>query len=247
MRLTDQALVAVALARRSAGATGRTPSVADLLAGLAAEPDGGAGRRLRARASTAVRLVESAGTPAPPLDGCIALAAAGAAPRPAWTLDLLAAARRTGGPDVADLLDADSYDLDGPRVGDPFRVWDDEAETFGLDPAGDQDLTGPAARVVAQVRAAAGGAVEVLLAVAAAPDAEAAELLPEPDELAIALVRLRDAGADATPGWDHGLVPVIEAAASLRAGDQTAARDLVAAAVVAGGSGPRRLLEDVRR
>lgn len=247
MRLTDQALVAVALARDAAAASGRWATVADLLAGLAAEPEGRAGRRLRARATAAAALAERAGSaPAPALDAVLRDAADKAAPRPAGTGDLLDAALTVGGPDVADLLVAAGYDRDLDPAG--VAPWDPDAETYGLAVMDDPGMSRCAARIVAQVRAGAGGAVAVILAVAAAPDADGAALLEDPDRLALALSRLRERHpAAGTPGWDAGLDAVVTAAARLRGDKRTTTADLVRAAVVAGGSGPVAVLEEAQR
>lgn len=266
LRLTDQALVAVWLARRVADARERAraaaqpppeggdawvPTVLDLLVGLASEPDGAAGRLMRERASAAARLAD--GAPADPgltsLDAVLRRAAAQAAPRPPGTADLLAATLEEGGAVLAELLEAAGYEPEALR--DRLRSAAGEApaggETFGLDPTGrtDAQLSGVASRVVAQVRAAGGGAVDLVLALVDAPDAEAAALLPhDPAELYAALWRLRKRGqaADGDRDWDRGLDHVVAAARAWRAGPRVTTVDLLRAAVLAGGSGPSTIL-----
>ncbi|CAN5764115.1 hypothetical protein BH24ACT14_BH24ACT14_03220 [soil metagenome] len=246
-RLTDQALVAVSLARAAALASERHATVADLLAALAVESEGEAGRRLRNRSSAAAALTERAvSVPAPLLDTAVRTAVAHSAGRAATTVDLLEAALVVGSDDVADLLAGAGYDrdLDGFLVDDVFGEPPGMGETYGLSPAGVPDLSEPAARVVAQVRAIAGGAVALLLAVAAAPDADGAALLPEPEALALARSDLERRGRGDQPGWDAGLDVVVDAAAQLREGDQTTTRDLVRACLVAGGEGPKAVVEE---
>ena len=242
-RLTDQAAVAVALARNVAG--GAEPTVAHLLVGLVTEPEGRAGRRLRERASAAAALIERAGsTPAPPLAGALQRAVLAAGRRAATTVDLLDAATAGGGSDVEDLLAGAGYhrDLDGWLTGDPDEDWFEDPETYGLNPDGDNVLDRAAARVVAQVRAVGGGAVEVLIAATAAPDAGVDG--PDPRDLAAVAARLnrnRDRSADER--WDTGLQAVITAAETLHEGAAVTVRDLLRASLVAGGDGPRLILE----
>ena len=236
-RLTDQAAVAVELARRFAATT--TVTVAHLLAGLAVEPEGRAGRRLRERASAAAELgARAVDAPAPPLEDAVRAAAQHAGERAAGTVDLLDAALTTGGDDIADLLAAAGYDrdLDGWLLTDPVEAWFEDAETYGFDP-GDALLEPAAARVIAQVRAVAGGAVEVILAVAAAPDAGV--INADPTDLAAIASRLR--GDD--PRWDAGLDAVLGAAQAMSGGERLGVRDLVRAALAAGGDGPRLIVE----
>lgn len=237
-RLTDQAAVAVAVAR--AVAQPGKPTVAHLLIGLATEPEGRAGRRLRERATAAGALVQrGGGAPSARLEEAVAQAAAAAGDRAATTVDLLDAVIAVGGSDVEDLLDAAGYqrDLDGWLAGGPLERWFDDAETFGLQPGGDEQFDAAAARVVAQVHAVDGGAVEVLVAAAAAPDAGMPAV--DPAALASASARLRGGGS----GWDRGLDAVTEAARTLRDGERVRVRDLVRAALIAGGDGPRLVLE----
>jgi len=110
VRLTDQALVAVAVARQLAA--GSSPTVAHLVAGLAIEPDGVAGGFLAEPASAAAALVERAGTASPHLP-TLQAAVGWAQPAPGtplWTVDLLAAALEIGRDDADDLLHAAGYD-----------------------------------------------------------------------------------------------------------------------------------------
>ena len=242
-RLTDQAAVAVALARSVAGA--REPTVAHLLVGLTTEPEGRAGRRLRERASAAAALIERApATPAPPLNGVLQAAVARAGSRAATTVDLLDATTAGGGSDIEDLLVQAGYhrDLDGWLASDPEEDWFEDAETYGLDPGGDVLLDRAAARVVAQVRAVNGGGIEVLIAASAAPDSGVDG--PDPRDLAAVARRLnaRRTG-NSQPGWDAGLDAVLAAAVTLHEGNQVSVRDLMRAALVAGGDGPRLILE----
>jgi len=249
-RLTDQALVAVSLARAAALASDRHATVADLLAALAVESEGEAGRRLRNRSSAAAALAERAvSVPAPPMDAAVRNAVQHSGARAATTVDLLEAALVVGTDDVADLLAGAGYDrdLDGFLVDDVFGELDGAGETYGLSPAGAPDLDEPAARVVAQVRAIAGGAVALLLAVAAAPDADGAVLLGDREALALARSNLDRRGLGDQPGWDAGLDVVIDTAAQLREGERTTTRDLVRACLIAGGDGPKAVVEEADR
>lgn len=237
-RLTDQAAVAVALARAAAG--DRPATVAHLLAGLAAEGEGRAGVRLRERASAAATLTDRArAAPAPPLERAVRAASEAADPRAATTVDLLDAAVCVGGDDVADLIASAGYhrDLDAWVVGDAAEDWFEHAETYGFHPGGDAVFDAPASRVVAQVRAVGGGAVEVLIAAAAAPDADV--LAVDPAALAAISARLERA----TSSTDAGLEAVISAATTLVEGNAVTVGDLVRAALVAGGDAPRLVLE----
>ncbi len=236
-RLTDQAAVAVALARRAGGSQ---PTAAHLLIGLVTEPEGRAGRRLRERASAAAALVDRAGAvPAPSLEVVLRQALQAAGARAATTVDLLDAVIAAGGGDVAGFLERAGYqrDLDGWLAADPYAEWYEDAETYGLAPHGDALLDRSASRVVAQVRAVNGGAVEVLIAGTAAPDSPLAA--PDPRALAATAARLRSAA----PQWDAGLDAVLTAAQTLREDDLVTIRDLVRAALAAGGDGPRLVLQ----
>ena len=237
-KLTDQAALAVALTH--AAAAGTPPTVAHLLIGLAAEPEGRAGRRLRERASAAAELLRSAGqVDAPALAPALERARTRAGNRAAGTVDLLDAALAHAGPALATFLVDIGYhrDLDGWLTTDPATEWFEDAETYGFDPRGEAALDPAAARVVAQVRAAGGGAVEVLIAAAAAPDAGMPT--PDPRDLAATAARLRSAST----AWDAGLEAVLRAAATLRDGGRVGVEDLVHAALIAGGDGPRLIAE----
>lgn len=237
-RLTDQAAVAVAIAR--ALSAGTVATVGHLLAGLATEGEGRAGRRLRERASAAALLTQRvAALPAPPLETALARACASAGRRAATTVDLLDAAIAAGGCDIDDLLASAGYqrDLDGWLAGDPQDNWFEDAETYGFQPHGDETLDRTASRVVAQVRAVDGGAVALLIAGSAAPDAA----LPGPDPRALAAVAARLRGS--SDRWDSGLETVVQAARTLSDGPRVTVRDLLRAALVAGGDGPPLVLE----
>lgn len=246
-RFTDQAVVAVALARTVAP---DEPTVAHLLIGLATEPEGRAGRRLRERATAAAALVErGVSAPSTRLDEALGRAVSAAGARAVTTVDLLDAALAVGRDDIENLLAGAGYhrDLDGWLAGDPMDVWFEDAETYGLNPGGDAMLDRAAARVVAQVRAVGGGAVEVLIAAAAAPDAEV--VAADPSDLAAVAARL---GRSASPrssarAWDVGLDAVVAAAHTLSEGGAVTVRDLARAALVAGGDAPRLVVELVAR
>lgn len=245
MRLTDQALVATTVADRVAQQHARPAHAADVLVGLASETDGWAGRLLRRHASASARLVERAGSApgglpsAPPV---LARAQQRAAPRPAATADVLAAVLEVGGSDIADLLTASG--LDAAAL---YRAADgagSRGETRGLGAQRDHDLDTVAGLAVARVRAEDGGAVELLLQLAAT--AEADELLPcDVDELVRVREHLHARGrpAEAEGSWDRGLQAVLTAARDWREGAPVSARDLVRAAVIAGGEGPATLLD----
>ena len=238
-RLTDQAAVAVAVAR---AAVAGEPTVAHLLIGLATEPEGRAGRRLRERTTAVSLLIARAGhCPAPPLGAALTTAAANCPGRAVSTVDLLDAAVRTGGSDISDLLEQVGYqrDLDGWLLGDLEQTWFDDAETLGWSPGGDDALDSVASRVAAQVRAVGGGAVHVLIAAAAAPELDV-EL--DPESLAGAAHRL-----EPTPSWDTGLDAVVATAPLLAEQPPASLRDLLRAALIAGGEGPRRVLEAAER
>lgn len=238
-RLTDQAAVAVAIARSTAAGE---PTVGDLLVGLATEPEGRAGRRLRERTTAVALLAQRAGgCPAPPLSSALAHAVAQVERRAATTVDLLDAAIRGGGDDLTELLEQVGYhrDLDGWLLGDLEHTWFEDAETLGWSPGGNEALDPVASRVVAQVRAVGGGAVHVLIAAAAAP-----ELGHDLDPASLAHAA---AGLEPTPAWDAGLDAVVSSAALLADRPPASLRDLMRAALVAGGDGPRRVLEAVER
>ena len=234
LRLTDQAAVAVALAK--AGAVGGQPSIGHLLVGLATEPDGRAGRRLRERATAVWELSQRVATvPTRPAADALSAAALAAKSVVVDTVALLDAAIRTGGGDVADLLETCGFhrDLDGWLPG--ATQWFDDPETLGWSPTGDDVLDPVASRVAAVVRAIDGGAVDVVIAAVAAPETDLAHLDP-------AVLATAAGGLPRTKHWDAGLDAVIAAAPLLSDGHRASVHDLLRAALVAGGEGPRRLL-----
>ena len=233
-RLTDQAAVALALARTAARSA--HPSIGHLLVGLATEPDGRAGRRLRERATAVAELSQRvANVPTPPATDALAIAAAAADGGVVDTVALLDAAIRAGGSDVADLLETCGFhrDLDGWLPGGV--QWFDDPETLGWSPTGDDALDSVASRVAAVVRAVDGGAVEIVIAAVAAPETDLSHLDP-------AVLATAAAGLQRTEGWDAGLDAVVAAAPLLADGTRASVHDLLRAALVAGGEGPRRLL-----
>lgn len=236
VRLTDQALAAVSLARAVASSDQVTAAM--LLVGLAAEPDGRAGRLLRDRASAAAVLTERAGAiPSSSLDDVLRHAVDAARKRPIATGDLLRAVVEVGGTDVQDLLDHAGYDIAALMA--PAGASD--AETFAW--GSDTELDAEAAVVVSQVRALDGGAVDLVLAVAETATGERLHLDAEQLRARRAL-GLRSTPVAGAGAWDAGLQAVVQAAALIRRGDQTTAMDLLIAASVAGGEGPRFMLEE---
>lgn len=237
--LTDQAVVAIAVARATAAAAGRDPTVADLLLGLAAEPDGVAGRLLRRRESALAALGDR---PLPPRLAPLAVArdwaVADARPRPAWTRDLLSAAVEAGGAELADLLAA--VGVDRAEVTPWAGLGGNETVGLQAPGAGPPGLTLAASRVVARVRARAGGALDLVIALAEDPAAPPG--LPDPETLAAVRAGLERGGTDGR--WDAGLDAVLDAARRWRGGQDVDTADLVAAATVAGGEGPGRLLDE---
>lgn len=242
VRLTDQALVAATIARRLPPET-RHATVADLLAGLVSEPDGRAGRLLRERMTAAARLPGRAAAGPPgvaSLDTALARGSDEASPRTAGTADLLLAALEVGGQDLADLATGAGYDPAGlyrAACAFPAQAWSPGAETVGL--GSEPGLDGGSALAVARVRAAGGGAVDLVLAIAALP--EGGTLL---DASAEELAALADAGAgpaSPAPLPEHGLEAVLEAARAWCAPPITAG-ELLRAAVIAGGPRPAALL-----
>jgi hypothetical protein len=222
IRLTDQALVAVKLARVEGG---ERASAVDLLRGLAAEPDGAAGQLLRDRASAVAALVDLSQPPAlVGLDVVLLDASAAAAPRPVATLDLLYAALDAGGDALERLLTATGWEPADLRALPPGPA----GETLGL--GADPRISPLAATAVARTRAAGGGAVELLYELAEGPDVELSLDLP-------------DARPEADPEADAGLEAVLAAARTFRPAGTITATDLVRAAIVSGGHAPRELLE----
>lgn len=234
VRLTDQALVAVAVAR--AGARERPETVADLLLGLAIEPEGAAGRQLREQPSGLAALQKRVEAPLPalaPLGVAVDWAAKDADPRPAATGDLLEAALEAGGSELADLLDACGLQL-VRRANSAGVPWPDAAghplETFGYDPSGTV-FTPPAARAVARARAVAGG-----------PAALVALLALEDDSLPLDVEALSGAAAavDLAAG---DLDAAVDAAVAAGMGGRVDALDLLRAALTVGGPDVRALVD----
>lgn len=250
VRLTDQALVAVTLARVRAAREARVPTVLDVVLGLAEEPDGAAGRLLVQHASSVMVLLATR-TVQPglaPLDVAVRWAAEAACPRPADTTDLLGAAIEIGGSALRDTLATVNDPVSGlSRPADWHRSGELTRETFGMGAPGDRDetLTPVGARAVARTRAAAGGAVELVLMLADDPRDELGQWnLPATDDLLAVLERLRQDGIPTAEGdaWDRGLEPVLDAARHFGPARLPAA-DLLRAALLAGGTGPRALLD----
>jgi len=111
VRLTDQALVAVTIARELAA--GDRASVAHLVAGLAIEPDGVAGGFLAVPQSAAAALVERVGAASPrlaPLEAAVGWAQPAADGVPLWSVNLLRSVVEIGAGDLDDHLEAVGYD-----------------------------------------------------------------------------------------------------------------------------------------
>jgi hypothetical protein len=260
VRLTDQALVAVVLARETAAAQRREATALDVLIGLGAEPDGWAGQLLRQRSAALVVLADRAASPPPalaPLDEVVAAAADRALPRPPGTRDLLAAVLTVGGDDVDDLLAACGYaggDLWPATADDPGRggaapaeeLWLGAEETVTLVGPGLPVLTPAAARAVGRVRAIAGGALALLEQLVGEHAGSGDGTVGEATVLgALAarahLERAEPAAAASTP-HDAGLDPVLAVAADLAAGRAATTADLLHALLLAGGTGPLQAL-----
>lgn len=254
VRLTDQALVAVAAARRLAAQRDRQATAGELLVGLASEPDGRAGRLLRAQANAVPRLadeVERHAGALPPVETVVAAAADLATPRPPSTADLLATVLESGGPPAVALLEACGYE---PRALYRAAAPDDPAsgarlssETLGLRPESEPDpgLTPAAAVAVARVRAAAGGAADLVVAVAESGASEAGALLPcDAEDLSAHLAELRRRSPRTE--WDGGLEAAVAAARAWHGSGRATAADLLRGAIAAGGTGPSALLEEAR-
>lgn len=254
--LTDQALVAVAVGHAHARAAVRTPTVADLLLGLAQEADGAAGQFLRTSEGPLTALAMRSLPPRlAPLDVARTWAVADRTPLPVWTVDLLAAVVEAGGTELRDLLATVGLEPAALTPADDLRRALGRGgyrelgrrtvarETVGLRPPGAATgpLTPAADRAVASVRAVGGGAVDLLLAMADDPAVDVA--LPALGELAAAWARVAPAAGGLGAPWDAGLDAVVHAATTWCAGRRVEPADLVAAAVVAGGEGPGRLLE----
>lgn len=248
--MSDQACVAVVLARHSAP-TGH-PTVAHLLAGTAAEPEGTAGALLRER-ETAAGLLQARLATSPPgladLPAAVHAAAQTAGHRPVDTVDLAASALNLGGSLLEELLESCGYDgtslhralaSAADSRGDPQRL----RETMGLPPHGRHPvLSRAAARVVAKVRAIDGGAVDVVLALAVT-DEEPVFTAEEAEAVLAACWRLRKRGEDRAEDWDAGLDAVVSTAAIVRAAARASSMELLRAALLSGGRGPARLLQE---
>jgi hypothetical protein len=263
LRLTDQALVAVTIARHAAAQRDQVPSCADLVVGLATETEGWAGHLLRAGGQGPVIALAGRAGSAPAalatLGDVLLAAAQRARPRPPGTADLLVSALRTGGHDLADLLDSCGFPaLDLPPVEwrlrgaswyiDAEEDWGATAETVTLAGPDHPRLDAAAARVVGRVRAIAGGAVDLLTALDLDP---AVDLAPwtGTDRSDIVLARLqtdRDDPSSGSAGWDLGLEPVLEAAQVLAGPEPVSVGPLLQATLIAGGAGPPAILDAAR-
>jgi hypothetical protein len=263
VRLTDQALVAVVVARQTAAAHGRSPTSLDVLIGLGVEPDGWAGHLLRQRGAALVALADRAATPSPrlaDLDVVVAGAAERAAPRPPGTRDLLVAALTVGGDDVDDLLESAGYALGDlwpddnwdaephehpDSLDDGDLLWTASQETVTLAGPTIPPMTPAAARAVGRTRAIAGGALHLIyLIVGAVADPTGAV----DERVLLGAVAARrhleraDPAAAAAAPEDAGLEPVLEAVRDLAAGREATTMDLIHALLLAGGTGPLALL-----
>lgn len=247
MRLTDQGLVAVTAARQAAAERGGDPTAGDLLAGLAAEAEGQAGVLLRGHPSAAGRLIERVVAGAPDLPALEAVLASTVLARTEGdpthaipTRALLTGVLEAGGTGVVELLAACGYDpaqLYREATAEPATG----EETFGL--GSDPDLEPDAAAAVARVRATAGGAVDLVVAIARTPAGDRL-LASDADELAVLRSTLRQTASSV--GWDLGLDVVLDALRAWRRPPLTV-EDLLRAAVAAGGHGPRLLVEEAAR
>lgn len=261
IRLTDQALVAVTLARQVAGQHGRSVTAADLVIGLGSEPEGWAGHLLRRREGSLIALAGRAGSLPPALatlEQLIADAAEHAAPRPPGTHDLLRSALVVGGEDLVDLLESCGFspaelwpaEEEVPDVA--YRaeaLWAPTSETVTLDDPHGLALSPAAVRAVGRTRAMAGGSVDLLIALASGPDTDLEALVGRVGGLELALARAdleRHDPAAADEGWDRGLDEVLAAAAVLARDRRATPADLLHATLVAGGPGPLAVLDSAR-
>jgi hypothetical protein len=170
--LTDQARVAVHMARALADAQGTRPNVAHLVAGLAGEPEGIAGGALRlVHGEVAPRIAAHPALDAlalPPLE--TADVALPVMARPCWTLELLQAALRVGGADLAHLLAECGADLGAGddllehRMPGPETLGDvlEAPETYGRLSLLDRGFSHEADLAVARTRARAGDSADLL-------------------------------------------------------------------------------------
>jgi hypothetical protein len=260
VRLTDQALVAVTIARQLAAGRSIGPSSADLVLGLATEPEGWAGHLLRAGGERPMIALAARARSQPPdltgLDEAVSRAATRAQPRPPGTADLLVAALEHGGRDLPELLAVCGFpvlDLESVRWRlrasswylDAEEDWGTTAETVTLTGPDQPRLTKAAARAVGRVRAIAGGAVDLLTALDLDPAIDLTDWTGT-SRTDIVLARLeveREQPAAGDPGWDLGLDPVLEAARVLAGQDPVSIGPLLHATLVAGGRGPLTILD----
>ncbi|MGI9016169.1 MAG: hypothetical protein ACR2HR_03535 [Euzebya sp.] len=172
VHLTDQAEVAIRLARSLVGGTEGPANVAHLVAGIAGEPEGLAGTILRQRlGEIAPRIL---GHPAVGARSLPALETAFVAlpitDHPAWTLELLHAAVRVGGQDLDYLLSDCGVGLTtsapyltpvmpSPAAAEHTAV---SPETFGRMSLLDRAFSRDADLAVARTRAAGGDSRSLL-------------------------------------------------------------------------------------
>lgn len=164
--LTDQASVAVHLGQALAVGEGSRPNVAHLVAGLMGEPEGMAGSFIRQRfGEVAPRIALHPGLTARSLPVLpTAFVALPVLSRPAWTLELLHAARRVGGDDLEFVLTDCGVSLS--MIDDDLRPWmpdqhvNDEystpVETFGQFSLSGRHFDRAADLAVARTRAQGG-------------------------------------------------------------------------------------------
>ncbi len=227
-RLTDQARVAVLLAR-SLPAPGpdraaRPATVAHLVAALAGEPEGIAGIRLRQQSGEVAARVAShpfvAARSLPPLDTVnVALPVQD---RPVWTLELLHAAVRVGGEDLAHLLgecgvavaalsmtDAEETEAVNPSwMPCPSTVAEGTVgpETYGLGSLRPDGYSAEADRAVAITRALSGDSHDLLRWIDPDDETAATLLAAEPSSLQAVLDLRAERGG--TTGTDDLVVAI---------------------------------------
>ncbi len=240
-QLTDQALIAVAIARRQRDADA---DLLDLLLGLSVDDE--------AHGPALVGLATRARPPLPALEVALRWAVddVGDA-RPLWTADLRHALMDVGGSRLAEHLDAHHLGHGWRRpavVTDPVLA--DELgrsrETFGL--GGPDAWDTLAGLVVARTRALGGGPLHLALTLAV----DAAEALPPPWTDVRAAWMARAERLRPVPAWpqdagDAELEEVLAAATRLSGGAGTAGAGvlrLAHALELVGGAWPARLLAD---
>lgn len=191
MRLTDQASVAVRMARAFPEPTvpRASANVAHLVAGLMGEPEGMAGTVLRQRfGEVAPRIaLHPAVTSASLPSLATAFVALPVRSRPAWTLEVLGAARRVGGEDLDYLLTDCGVSLAGieddltPWMPGPQEIEEHPiaAETFGRFSLVPHRFSDAADLALARVRAQ-GGDSSALLGWLGADDATSDALASAP-------------------------------------------------------------------